>query len=160
MTGTAALIGLGALSAGSTIIGQIQQASATDAASKATAKSLEIQAGQERAAAQMRAKEERRQAEKVTSDIQAAAAASGAGASDIGVTALSEKVAGEGEYRSLLQMYQGEQAARNLESQASVKRFEAKSAKKQLPFQIGSTIIGAGTSYLTNKALLKAYGGA
>lgn len=137
------------LSTAATIIGQNQQAAAKEAAAESTAKSLEIQAGQERAAAQKRASEERRQANIATQNLQASAAASGAGASDIGVIDVAQGIVSEGEYRSLMQLYEGEQSARNLQNQASIERTNAKNESGSPLFRAASTILDSGTSYLS-----------
>lgn len=93
--------------------------------SENTAAILETNAGQERAAAQRTAAEDRRRARLAASRAQAVAAASGGGASDPTVTGLISDIQGEGEYRALASLWQGEDRARNLQAAAYDKRAEA-----------------------------------
>lgn len=145
------MLGTTVMSAGS----QMAQADANNKIAAANAKSAENAAKQERAAAQRNASEERRRAAIASSNLQAAAAASGAGASDAGVIDLEEDIAEEGEYRALMQIYQGEQSARNNLSQASSIRYKAQSESDQLPYKIGSTIMDFGTKSLNSYAEYK-----
>jgi hypothetical protein len=82
---------------------------------------MDIAAGQERAASQRNAAEERRQSNIALSNATAAAAASGGGATDPSVITTKLNLAREGEYRSLMRLYEGEQTARNYENQGAVK---------------------------------------
>jgi len=104
--------------------GQHQQGIAANRALKLEAKQMEIAAGQERAASQRNAAEERRQANIALSNATAAAAASGGGAADPSVITNKLNLAREGEYRSLMRLYEGEQSGRNYENQALIKRYE------------------------------------
>lgn len=85
---------------------------------------LEEQAGQQKAAAQRSAMEERRRARLVASRAQALAAGSGAGVSDPTVANLLADISGEGAYRAAVELYEGEEAARQLgmEGAARVQR--------------------------------------
>lgn len=112
---------------------------------------LDIKAGQERASAQRLAIEQRRQAELLSSRALAVAAASGAGVDDPTVLNIMANIAGEGEYRALTALYEGEEEARGLELNADARRREAKNTKKAAKFSALGTIIGAGSD---------AYGGA
>lgn len=95
------------------------------------ARQLKTQAGQERAAAQRRAEEEQRQARIAESRAIALAAASGAGgASDPGVARLLSQLGEEGEYRSLLALFEGESLARGLELDAKVRKWEGEQAAR------------------------------
>lgn len=89
---------------------------------------LEQQAGQERAAAQRNAIEERRQARLAMSRGLAVAAASGGGALDPTVVNLLGDVQAEGDYRALMRLYQGEERARGAELGATAARYEGDSA--------------------------------
>lgn len=93
-------------------------------ASDFEAKQLEQNAGQQQAAGQAAAIEQKRQSDLVMSRALAVAAASGAGASSPTVTNLLARSAGEGEYRSMLAMYQGDEAARKSRAQATAQRYE------------------------------------
>ena len=86
----------------------------------AEARQYEVAAGQSRAAAQRDAAEQRRQARFVQSRAQAVA---GGGAGDIGVINRIADIAGEGEYRALTALYEGEDRAAGLEAQARARRY-------------------------------------
>ena len=76
----------------------------------------------------------------------AIAAASGAGADDPTVVNAIADIEGEGEYRALTALYEGNVAGDDLERQAKARRREAKSVKKQSYFKAAGTILGAGAS--------------
>lgn len=130
-----------ALSAGGTILGAKSEAKQL----RSEADQLEIQAGTERASSQRRAMEERRQARLVSSRALAVAAASG-GASDPTVVNMMADIEGEGEYRALSALYEGNEEAIGLENQARARRKEAKNVKKASYLKAGSTILQAGSS--------------
>lgn len=100
---------------------QMQQAKEFEAAQ------LEQNAGQQIAAAQRKALEERRRATLVASRALAVSAASGSGASDPTVEKIISDIAGEGAYRAGLQLYEGEDIASRLRSGAQASRFEGES---------------------------------
>lgn len=93
------------------------------------AQQKEIQAGQERAASQRTAAGKRKEAALMGSRGLAVSAASGAGALDPTVVNLLGDIEAEGEYQALMDMYGGEQSARNLESGAELSRYEGRMAK-------------------------------
>lgn len=90
----------------------------------------EVNAGQERAASQHQALEERRRARLVGSRARAVAGASGAGAMDPDVINLLGDIEQEGRYRSELVMAEGENRAKGLESQAVANRMSADLARR------------------------------
>lgn len=100
------------------------QGAANQQAANYQAQSMEIQAGQERAVAQRKSINDRRQEQLQISRSQALAAASGAGASDPTVISNENITTREGEFGALTDMYQGEQSAQNLETGAKLKRYE------------------------------------
>ena len=118
------------------VVGGVQQGSAMKAAgqaqyqsslnqaalAEASAKALEQSAGQERAAAQRAAAEQRRQGRHVSSRAQAVAAASGAGALDPTIVNILGDLDTETEYRALTAMYEGEEKARGMETEAGIRR--------------------------------------
>jgi len=89
-----------------------------------------INAGQARAFAQREGINERRQERLVQSRLQATAAASGTNALSPGIVDISEDIAGEGEYRFLSALYQGEERARGENFAAQIRRFEAGEARR------------------------------
>lgn len=116
------------------VIGSVLNAAGTqqqgaDAARSANfqAAQLDQQAGQARASAQREAAEQRRQARLAQSRVQALA---GGGGLDAGVVELTSDIAGEGEYRALASLYEGEERAAGLETSAKAKRLEGKQAKR------------------------------
>lgn len=128
--------------AAGTILGARSQAKAL----KGQARQLDAQAGDARAVSQRDAIEQRRQARLVESRGLAVAAASGGGADDPTVVNLLANVAGEGEYRALTALYNGESDARGLESEADARRKEAKNVKRASYFKAASSLLSAGSS--------------
>lgn len=102
-------------------------------AAQFAADQYEDNAKAQRATAQRRAMESRRQGRIAASRAQAVAAASG-GAGSVDVVNRIADLEGQGEYAALVDMFNGEQAARGLETQASVARYsggQAESAGKR-----------------------------
>jgi len=132
-------VGGSLVSAGGTILGARSEAKAL----KKEAAQLEVQAGTERAISQRSAMEERRQARLVASRGVAVAAASGGGVDDPTVVNLLADIEGEGEYRALTALYNGEEEARGLEGQAKARRKEAKNVKRASYFKAASTILSS-----------------
>lgn len=91
-------------------------------AAEYTAQQADAAAGQQQAAAQRQAAEERRKSQYAQSRALALAAASG-DASSPGVVDIISDLAGEGEYRRLTAMYEGEDRARALRQQAASLRY-------------------------------------
>ena len=131
-----------ALKAGGTILGASSQAKTL----KKEAAGLDRQAGLERASSQREAIEERRQSRLVQSRGLAVAAASGAGADDPTVVNLLANLEGEGEYRALTALYEGNERAIGMEDQARARRKEAKNIKTAGIINAASTMLGAGSS--------------
>lgn len=111
---------------------------------------LEQQAGQETAAGQAAALEQRRQGRLIGSDILAKAAMSG-GASDPGIVNLIAKNAGESSYRASLAAYEGLSRARQSRLQAASQRYGA---------ELGEADAGAAASSLRTRAFSTALTGA
>lgn len=78
--------------------------------------------------AEIKAAEYRRQARIVASNALAAAAGSGAGAMDPTVVQIMSELAGEGEYRARLALYEGEKEAQNRRLAAQARRMGAESS--------------------------------
>lgn len=98
------------------------EAQKTEADYEAT--QLEQNAGQATAAAQRQAMEERRRAALQVSRGVAVAAAGGGATSDPTVQKLLADISGEGAYRASVDLYQGEEKARQLRMGAAAKRYE------------------------------------
>lgn len=105
---------------------QKQQAQQMQQAKEFEAAQMDQNAGQETAAAQRRALEERRRATMVASRALAVASASGGGTSGSAEEIISD-IAGEGAYRSALEIYGGEDRARRLRMGAAGARYEGDS---------------------------------
>lgn len=94
---------------------------------KFEADQLNRQAGQERAASQRQAIEEKRAANKAINRAKLLAASSGAGATDPDIINIVGNIAAEGEYNALARLYTGEETARGLEDQAAAVIYNGKS---------------------------------
>lgn len=128
-----------ALAAGGTILGANAEAKQL----KGEAIQLEAQAGSTRATSQRQAMDERRQARLASSRALALSAASG-GASDPTVVNILANLEGEGEYRALTALYNGEEEARGLEFEATNRRKESKNTKRAGYIGAASTMLKAG----------------
>lgn len=122
---TAAAIGLTAASTAVSAAGTLAGGNAAADAGRCQQQAMEYKAKQEeqaaqesRAVAQRAALDKRHQADLMQSTLQARAAASGGGASDIGILDIAGRLAGRGEYEALFDMFKGENRARGLEDQA------------------------------------------
>lgn len=115
---------------------------------KSEAKQLERNAGLERATSQRQSIEERRQAELASSRALALAAASGGGADDPTVVNTIADIEGEGEYRALTALYNGDQSARGMEDEAAARRKEAKNIKRASIFKAVGSVLSAGSSLM------------
>lgn len=112
----------------------------------AMAAQLDSQAAAERASATRDASDEARNAQYLVSRGQAVAAASGAGATDPTVVNLLANISGEGEYRALTALYNGDQTARGYEAQAAAYRAAAKNSKSAGLIKGLGTILSAGST--------------
>lgn len=118
--------------------GQMDQAKAADAAglnamaaSNYKAAQLRQNAGQQIAASQQARNEELRKAKLMASRALAVAGAGGGGASDPTVLNLIADIEGEGAYRGALDIYQGQDAARQMEQGALTSELEGQTAYSQ-----------------------------
>lgn len=138
-----ALVAVGAVASGaSTILGARSEAKQL----KSEAAQLEYNAGQQRAASQRQAIDERRDADIAGSRALALAAASGGGADDPTVVNNIARISGEGEYRALTALYNGEVDARQMERDAVMRRKEAKNVKTASYLKAAGTILSAGST--------------
>lgn len=120
-------------------IGTIQQGRAANANAKFQAAQLERNASNARATSQRSAAEETRKAGILNSNVLAGAAASGGG-TDGSVQNIMGDIAGEGEYRSLTRLYDGEEQARGMEGQASAQIASGKNAQNSSYLSAAGTI--------------------
>lgn len=154
-----------AVSAVGTLVGSEMEATATKASGQAQksiadyhASQLQRKAGQERAVSQQQAILERRAAGLAQSRARAVAAASGAGAGDPTVRDILAALRGEGEYRAKSALYEGEEIAKGLESEAaatkataaynaSAANYSAKASRTSGYLSAAGTLISGGASY-------------
>ena len=130
---------------GSTIIGGIAQARGGRAQRDAAffeAEQMDMMAGEERAAGQREGFEVERQVGTLLSQGRVAASASGAGASDIGVSNVQADLARAGEVRAETANYTAGQRAQGLELQAEMRRRGGVSALQAGQLAAMGTIIG------------------
>ncbi len=130
----------GFIQMGMSILGKQQEGKQADEAAGIEAGQLEYRAGQTRAAAQRQALEERRQTRLQQSRLQAVA-----GTSDATVVNIAKDIAGEGEYRALTALYQGEQSALNDNLSAKGTRMQGKNARGNANIGSLATIFSSGS---------------
>ena len=138
------------VSIGIAAVGLVVQVSGAQKAKKANAADAAFLAGQQvdaagrsRAIGQRQAIDERRQARLVESALQARA---GGGGLDPTVVDLSTDIAGEGEYRALAALYEGEQGALGLEDQANAGLRSASARNRAIDYQTAGSIISTGST--------------
>lgn len=124
----------------------LSEGAAANEQAKADAAQMRVAAGQQRAVAQRSMIEQRRQTERVLSRAQAVAAASGAGASGPGVDRILGNIAAEGEARALAAIYEGENAARQLEGQADQVRFAGRQERRASYMGAAGSLLEGGSS--------------
>ncbi len=109
---------------------------------------LRQKAGQERASASISALEAGRQGRLKGSRALAIAAASGAGASDPTVTDILTDISGDARLRALTALFEGEEAARGLETQAdaAIRTGEAQQTASRYK-AVATVLTGADTLY-------------
>lgn len=164
MAGLATVLPL-VLTAASTIIGvvdSIRQGQAYSAAAKVQeqagqyrkqlaerqAQAMELQAGQERAVSQRAAIAAREKGRRVSSEAQAIAAASGAGALDPTVIGILGDLDTETEIRTLTALYEGEETAKGLEYGALLERAGGEGQLYAARAGAAASRAAAGRSYL------------
>jgi hypothetical protein len=100
------------------------QGAAQQEAADFQSKQLDVNAGQEEAAAQRKAIESRRQGRLAASAVRARGAADGGSAMDPTILDLETKAVGEGEYQAMTDLYEGASRARDIRMQSSATKFE------------------------------------
>jgi hypothetical protein len=134
-----------AVSTGLNLYGQHQSKKAGERDAESEAKQREGAAKRSRAVGQREAEEERRQARLLSSSLQARA---GGGGLDPGVVELEKAIAGEGEYRALTALYEGETGALGMEEGAAATRRSARARSTAQQYQMGATLLqGASQMY-------------
>lgn len=120
------------------------------------ASQLEQRAGQSRAAAQRQAIIERKRGTLAESKAQAIAAAGGGGALDPSVVSIMGDLNDEAEMNASNALYEGEERARDDQSEASITRWEG-AQKKKAGFLAARNTIFSGAADIGN-SLLDKYG--
>lgn len=136
---------MGLMAAGTLFSAYGAQSQGMDAMRSANSAAIQLdqRAGQTRASAQRQAEDQRRQARLAASALQARA---GGGGSDATVVKLGSDIAGEGEYRALSSLYEGETSARGDELAADNQRESGRAARRAGNIKAISTIFGGGNS--------------
>lgn len=137
-----------------TVGGTILQASSQMSAGRAAKKMGNLEkaeadkaAIQTNAVAQRKALEQRRRADIAGSRLQAVSAAQG-GASDPTIVKLAQDIAGEGEYRALTELYEGEVDANTLTQRGNMAQYEGRVKNKTAQTNAYGTILSsAGSMY-------------
>lgn len=137
-------ITIGLMAAGTLVSasGTLASGKAADQAARFQAAQLEQRGKAEQAAASREAMEQRRQSRLVGSRARALMAASGGG---IDYDILGD-IAGEGEYRALTALYEGDEAAAGRRMQAAASRYEGKSIRNASRMKAFSTLLSGGSS--------------
>lgn len=136
----------------------IGQAQGTELDSEAAR--LDQNAGQARAVAQRQAELDRKKTALLVSHGIAVAAAGGGGTDDPTVTKLISSISGEGAYRSAIDIYNGEAAARDMETNAGMRRNEADTARSTGAARERAATLGAyGALAQGGAGLYAKYGG-
>lgn len=120
---TLALLGTG-LGAAGTVYGGIQ----ARAGAEAEGRQLKAKGDEEKAIGQRKAMQAQREKQLALSRINAVSAASGGGAGDDSITALMEGVQQQGDYNSMLELYQGNSGRNKAYASAAARRAEGRSA--------------------------------
>ncbi len=127
-TAGSALSTLGLLSTGLTAAGTLYAGLQAKAGAESEARQLKASGDEEKAIGQRRAKQAHREKDLALSRIQALAAASGGGADDASITGLMQGVEQQGNYNSMLELYQGNAAGNKAYASAAGRRTEGRSA--------------------------------
>ncbi len=119
---------LGMLSTGLGAAGTLYSGLQAKADAEAEARQLKAKGDEEQAIGQSRAMQARREKDLARSRIQAMAAASGGGADDTSITNLMQGVEQQGNYNSMLELYQGNSGRNKAYASAAARRAEGGSA--------------------------------
>lgn len=138
-----ALSTLGLLSTGLGAAGTLYGGLQARAGAQAEATQLKAKGDEEQAIGQRRAMQARREKDLAQSRIQAVAAASGGGAGDASITNLMQGVEQQGNYNSMLELYQGNTGRNKAHASAAARRAEGRSA-------LTGSIIGAAGGAASN----------
>lgn len=107
---------------------------------------LKNNANNDMASAEIKMENQNRETAYVLSNAQAAAAAGGGSATDPTVTTNMKTIAGEGRYRALTDMYEGQAAAQNDTTQAQMDIYSGDLQASADKTKMYSTILGGGSS--------------
>lgn len=135
---TLGLLGTG-LSAAGTLYGGLQAKAGADA----EARQLKVRGDGQKAIGQRRAMQAKREKELALSRVRAVSAASGGGADDASVTTLMRGIEQQGNYNSMLELYQGNTRRNKAYASASARGTEGRSA-------LTGSIIGAAGRFAGN----------
>jgi len=129
-----------------------QQGEQAQASANYQANQLDQSAGQQFASAQRASMSDEQQARLAQSRALAVAAASGGGVSDPTVMSIMSRLAGEGTYRSMVDLYQGREKARQLEDQANAARLQGGIASSNSNYSSAATLVSGASSMYSKYA--------
>lgn len=127
-------------------VGSYSQGAAAQKQANAEAAQLTAQASNQKAASQLQAMEDRRQARLLESRAQAVAAASGGGATDTSVVNAISGLEEQGELNALTTLFSGNQQSQQLLQQAASRRAEGSATKKAGGLRAFTSLLSAGGS--------------
>jgi len=136
------MIGSTILSATGSAMGGISE----NNAAKYTAAQENIAGNNAAGAGQRKAIAERRQGQLVQSRAQAVSAASGGGATDPTVLDIQSGIGAQTDYNAMTALYEGAEAKRGYDAQASIDRYEGGQAQTAGFLKAGTTLLSGGSS--------------
>lgn len=147
-TNPGTILAMGA-SAGGTALSAMGAKQSGDAAQQEAdfeAKQLNQNADEKQAAAEQQGEQQNKATAYAMSNAQAAAAAGGGSATDPTVTNIMQTIAGQGRYRALTDMYNGNAAAQADRTAAAAKQYGGALASQAGDTKMFSTILGGASS--------------
>lgn len=143
---------------GLTAAGTIYSGRQAAAAGEFEAKQLKAKGEDERAIANRRSMEARRNAQRLAGRARAVAGASGGTVSDPSVTSILANIEREGEYNALAEMYRGQTNQATLNTQANAAKLEGKQARTASYLDAAGTIYSGLTRSSRYRNYEEAYG--
>jgi len=121
----------------------ISQGRAEKKAANKEAAQLEAQGKQDRAIAQLDAREERKRAELLQSRLRALAGTSGTAATSPDIINQEAEISAQGTYNALAALYSGQSSERSKQLLANARKREGKKAEQQSYYRAASNVISS-----------------
>ena len=131
-------------------VGALNEGKAAMQSARSANSQLEARAKEERAVAQRKSLEQQRRGRLLQSEGQAKVAAGGGTLDDVGVQDVMSEIGAESDYRSMLEIYEGEQRARGSEYQGQVALAEGKAAKSASRTKALGNVFSGASSFYSN----------